>query len=81
MQRVLILFIPSLVSLIACAGGILAGRRCGWRSRIATCIERGNEFEGCGGIAEEVFQVFGTGIFGKASGVFDDLLQGVFIQG
>lgn len=64
MQRGLILFIPSLVSVMGWTGDILAGRRCGWGSRIATCIERGNEFEGCGGVAEEVFQVFGTGVLG-----------------
>jgi hypothetical protein len=42
---------------------IALSRGCRSGSVIATRVEGGDEFEGRGGVAEEVFQVFGAGVF------------------
>jgi hypothetical protein len=40
---------------------------------IAARIEGAYEFEGGGGVTEEVFEVVGASLLGETGGIFDDL--------
>jgi hypothetical protein len=47
---------------------------------VSSGAEGGDEFEGCGGVTEEVFEMLGTFFLWKTGRVSDDLCQGLVVQ-
>jgi hypothetical protein len=47
---------------------------------VSSGAEGGDEFEGCGGVTEEVFEMLGTFFLWKTGRVSDNLCQGFLVQ-